>query len=811
MTVVESALTIPDVNQAKEQDLALDPDPSNENACCWKVLLVDDQAMTHVLVKRFLKRLVFKEKPLEFISAHSAAEAMRLVEAHPDTALIFLDMVMEEDDSGLKVANYVRHVLGNKLVRIILQTGLDDQLSVEEIIREYDINAYLPKTQLKPQELIMLAMVSLRSYHDLNTIEANYIQLTELSDRLQKRKAELQTANEQLEHEIAERKQIMADREKLLVAEREQRLMAESLAETTMAFATQPNQEAVLNEALRQMKRLVSYRTAHIMLLENDALHIAGWRGYRDVEGRAFISNLVQSLAEFPIDAEAVRSRQPVIIPDTRKDPRWVVVEPTAWVMSYASVPICHGDRVLGLLRLDADTPEALSNEKIARLQPLANAAGLALENARLFDQAQQEIVERKRAAEKLEKVLAQNEQLLTSISSILIGVGQDGQVTHWNMPAENTFGISASQVVGLYLRECNIQWNWEVVEEGILECLYHGKPVQLRDINYTRPNGQEGFLNLNINLYGDVFSNGLGVLLLGEDTTELRILESQLAQAQKLEAVGQLAAGIAHEINTPTQYIGDNVNFLQNGLEKLSQMIEKYDGLLTAFQADGDVSDRVSQIEAMKEQVRLDYLLEEMPFAVHDAIEGIERVTKIVHAMKVFSHPGVDEKTTIDINEAIRSTITVARNEWKYVAEIETDFDEALPQVLCLPGEFNQVILNMLVNAAHAIQDVIKDSLAEKGKITITTRLDGDWAEIRIRDSGTGIPESIRSKVFDPFFTTKDVGRGTGQGLAISHSVIVEKHGGTVSFETEQNKGTTFIIRLPLRPEEQPHEVVCG
>ena len=167
---------------------------------------------------------------------------------------------------------------------------------------------------------------------------------------------------------------------------------------------------------------------------------------------------------------------------------------------------------------------------------------------------------------------------------------------------------------------------------------------------------------------------------------------------------------------------------------------------------------------------------------------------------MKEFSHPGTKEKIAVDLAKTIQSTITVASNEWKYVAELVTEFDPALPQVSCLPGEFNQVVLNLIVNAAHAIADVVGEAGNGKGTITVSTRRDGEWAEIRIRDSGTGIPEHARAKIFDPFFTTKGVGKGTGQGLAIAHSVIVEKHGGTIHFETETGKGTTFVIRIPIQ-----------
>jgi signal transduction histidine kinase len=178
--------------------------------------------------------------------------------------------------------------------------------------------------------------------------------------------------------------------------------------------------------------------------------------------------------------------------------------------------------------------------------------------------------------------------------------------------------------------------------------------------------------------------------------------------------------------------------------------------------------------------------------------------VAKIVLAMKEFSHPGGKEKIFADINKAIENTITVSRNEWKYVAEMVTEFDPSLPPLPCLLGEINQAMLNIMINAAHAIGEVTMDASAKKGTIKVSTRQDQGWAEIRISDTGPGIPEDIRSRVFDPFFTTKKVGKGTGQGLSIAHSVIVEKHGGTIRFETEMGQGTTFIIRLPLNPEAE-------
>ena len=279
----------------------------------------------------------------------------------------------------------------------------------------------------------------------------------------------------------------------------------------------------------------------------------------------------------------------------------------------------------------------------------------------------------------------------------------------------------------------------------------------------------------------------------------ERKQMELQIQQGQKLESIGRLAAGVAHEINTPTQYIGDNTQFVRDSFTELLPVLSAPRQLLDAFRDNRITAELLLATEETLKKADVDYLIEEIPKAVAQSLEGVERVTKIVRAMKEFSHPGTEDKTQVDLNHAIDSTLTVARSEWKYVADLVTDFDGTLPPVICLAGEFNQVILNLTVNAAHAIADTVKEGDTAKGIITVTTKRDGDWAEVRIRDSGTGIPEHARRKIFDPFFTTKGVGKGTGQGLAIAHSVIVDKHGGNIRFETEMGKGTVFIIRIPI------------
>ncbi len=286
--------------------------------------------------------------------------------------------------------------------------------------------------------------------------------------------------------------------------------------------------------------------------------------------------------------------------------------------------------------------------------------------------------------------------------------------------------------------------------------------------------------------------------VILTRDVTEHSQLERQLQHAQKLEAIGRLASGIAHEINTPTQYISDNTVFLKRAFTSLVGIVSKIPEVLNQLHTGSCSQDLLVELESRLAAAKLDFLLREVPDALDQSLDGLERVSGIVCAMKEFAHP-VAEMTPIDLNHAIQSTTTVARNEWKYVSELDLNLDPDLPPLTCLPGDINQAVLIIVVNAAHAIADSPRHNEGGKGRIEITTRQLDDQVELVIADNGIGMSDAVKAHIFEAFFTTKDVGRGTGQGLNITWDVIVNKHHGRIEVESQPGCGTRFIMHLPL------------
>ncbi len=281
-----------------------------------------------------------------------------------------------------------------------------------------------------------------------------------------------------------------------------------------------------------------------------------------------------------------------------------------------------------------------------------------------------------------------------------------------------------------------------------------------------------------------------IGLIGVGFDITDRKLAEQRLAAGEKLESIGRLAAGVAHEINTPIQFLNDSVYFIREAMQDLMAHNARLTARLAALlPAPPEKDENIADLEV------------ELPPALDRVVDGLARIAEIVRSMKEFSHADQEEMSRVDLNRAIMSTLVIARTEYKYVADVETDLAKELPFVTCHGGQINQVVLNLVVNAAHAIEDVVKRT-GGKGSIKVKTCVENEQVVISISDTGNGIPEPIRKRIFDPFFTTKEVGKGTGQGLSIAHNVI-KSHGGKLEFETEIGKGTTFYVRLPIDASE--------
>jgi signal transduction histidine kinase len=426
---------------------------------------------------------------------------------------------------------------------------------------------------------------------------------------------------------------------------------------------------------------------------------------------------------------------------------------------------------------------------------------GVPLRCIAVFADVTDQVLAEKRVAELGRRI----ELLLVSAGEGFLGVDDHATVTFANPAALQLLGHAQANVVGKTLGEvvahgCPPERACRPDHCPILAPFASGLPNRVSNATFGRL-GEPSFSADYVSTPARDEERIVGVVLTFRDVTEQRRLEAQRMQGQKLEALGQLAAGVAHEINTPMQYVGDNVAFLHDSFADLLRLVETYRGVVAELKGDDAHAELVARVEEGEAAADLSYLAEMVPKAIDSAQEGIGRVRKIVAAMKAFYHPGRTEKTPENLNEAVECTATISANVWKHVAAMEMALDPQLPRVSCLLGEVNQVILNLIVNAAHAIADANASAGSgdHLGLIRIETGVKDGFAEIRVSDTGGGIPEAVRHRLFEPFFTTKEVGRGTGQGLTLARSIIVDRHGGFINFTTEVGQGTTFVVGIPV------------
>lgn len=376
--------------------------------------------------------------------------------------------------------------------------------------------------------------------------------------------------------------------------------------------------------------------------------------------------------------------------------------------------------------------------------------------------------------------------------------------ITYVNPAFEEMTGYKREEVVGKNPRILNSGEQDAAFYEDLWETVTSGNVWSGRSLNLKK-NGQRYTQEFSIGPIRDDQGSIIGYVGVARDISDQLIIEAQLRQSQKLESIGELAAGIAHEINTPTQYVSSNIQFLKDSFVTYEKMLDHCRKLIEKVltMEDGASCALLHDFaENLLDEKELQYLKEDIPQALSESESGLKRVAEIVRSVKQLAHPGEMNKSYHRLNEIAKDAVTVSANEWKYVAEISAEYDEDLPAVYCLKGEVGQVVLNLIINGAHAIEKK-KETSEEQGVISIKTYQSGNMAVLEVSDTGTGIPQDVIDKIFDPFFTTKEVGKGTGQGLAIAHNVVVNMHGGNIDVLTEPGEGTTFVVRLPFGPEE--------
>ena len=576
----------------------------------------------------------------------------------------------------------------------------------------------------------------------------------------------------------------------------------------SQAIASELDPDRLIERVMRILIANAGAQRGLLIAVRGERLEIAAALTIEPDEMRLRLAEDVHASAELATSVVqyVARTCEIVVLGDAASDARFGddphVVRTQA--KSLLCLPMSHQGRLAGILYLGNDlTTDAFSPQRVELLQFLAAQATVAMENAKLY-------AELHTANETLERrVAARTRELADSHEQYRVLL-ETTEAIPWEMePATLRFsyvGPQAGKLLGYSAQD----WTHagflaeRLVPESRAQVLERLRVSAERDghdeidLCMIAADGRPVWMRTLVTTTHDALFRPVrrGILL---DVTEQRRLEIELRAAQKLESVGRLASGIAHEVNTPVQFVSDNVQFVSEAFADLKALLATYQSLATysASAGEPDFATRVAAVRAMEEAIDLAYMLENVPDALARSLDGLGRIATIVRSMKLFSHPDLTQKSQADLNANIQATLVIAAHEYKLVATLHTDFGE-LPPVVCHAGEINQVILNLIVNAAHAINDNVAATHG-LGKITVRTWQEGNEVVFSVADSGGGVPERVRDKIFDPFFTTKEVGRGTGQGLAIARAVVVEKHGGQISFETELGKGTTFFVRLPI------------
>jgi PAS domain S-box-containing protein len=405
---------------------------------------------------------------------------------------------------------------------------------------------------------------------------------------------------------------------------------------------------------------------------------------------------------------------------------------------------------------------------------------------------------------ETLKQVAYQNEMMLRWVNGAVITVDREGMVIHANEVALSTLGWQSAEFLGRQVHETihhsqddGSEYPWDFCP--VFAAIEDGSSHHVDGDVFWKKNGSSFSADYIVCPTRNDKSEITGAILTFRNLTDQRLQESKRIHRMKLMAIGELSAGIAHEINTPVQFIGSNVSFLNDSFGDLLKLIKTYRKLGEMLPNEPQCRQLLQEISEIEETADIDYLQEEVPKAFEQTLHGVKQVTELIQGLKGFAHSGTEgEKTASDINKIINNALMVSRNVYKYIAELETNLGD-LPSIKVYPGDIGQVVVNLVVNAAHSIEEK-KGKSQTLGKITIASFLEEKDLIIQVSDTGKGIPDGVRERIFDPFFTTKEVGRGSGQGLAISHTIIHEKHHGEISFNSVIGEGTTFTVRIPIQ-----------
>jgi predicted ATPase/signal transduction histidine kinase len=597
----------------------------------------------------------------------------------------------------------------------------------------------------------------------------------------------------------------------------------ESAMRATQAIASELESDRLLDRLLRIVVENAGAQRGVLVLPRDGDLVIVAERTVEPDEVRLRVNRPVGAGAEVPVQIirYVARTREAVVSGDAVADPSFGSDD---YVLGRAPksvlcLPLMHQGVMRAVLYLENRAAQhVFGPARVARIQFLAGHAASALENSRLYEEVQAAKRELEGRVEARTLELSQRNKdlhgVLDAVSQGLVTIDRDGRVVGevsaravaWFGPIEERHAWievlarvdpDGARAFGEYLRQ---------VAGGAEGARGFGRMPRTLSVGGRT-------LSLELRMFGDPRGWARMLVVVSDITDEQRQkqLELELHHAQKLESVGQLAAGIAHEINTPVQFVGDSLSFLSDSFRDVQGLLAEYRKALGALAAQPGAEAVAAQLARADADADIEYIEEKAPAAFARSLDGLSRIATLVGAMKEFAHADQREKAPADLNRALGNTLIIARNETKMVAEVETELGE-LPLVMCHLSDINQVFLNLLVNAAHAVGDGVGKG-GPKGRIRVKTRQVGDTVHIEVEDTGCGIPEQIRDRIFDPFFTTKEVGRGSGQGLAIARSIVVDKHGGTLTFQSTVGQGTTFIVVLPLGASagERPGPAAVG